>query len=214
MIDVSDTTIEDEAAPRRGYAKGRAKREEILQAAIGMFGEVGYHGASLREIASRVGISHPGLLHHFPTKAALLEAVLEHRDEIDFADFDRDLEQGRSMFDALVRLVQRNALRRPVVEVFAGLAAEATSPDHPAHEYFSERYPSTVRRSRVELERLAAEGRLAPGVDPEVAARTIVAIMDGLQIQWLYSLDDPRAQRVDMAADLRAYLDLIVVDPA
>ncbi|MGE9361693.1 TetR/AcrR family transcriptional regulator [Isoptericola nanjingensis] len=211
---MSDTTIEDEAAPRRGYAKGRAKREEILQAAIGMFGEVGYHGASLREIASRVGISHPGLLHHFPTKAALLEAVLEHRDEIDFADFDRDLEQGRSMFDALVRLVQRNALRRPVVEVFAGLAAEATSPDHPAHEYFSERYPSTVRRSRVELERLAAEGRLAPGVDPEVAARTIVAIMDGLQIQWLYSLDDPRAQRVDMAADLRAYLDLIVVDPA
>ncbi|MFB7797473.1 MULTISPECIES: TetR/AcrR family transcriptional regulator [unclassified Isoptericola] len=211
---MSDTTIEDEAAPRRGYAKGRAKREEILQAAIGMFGEVGYHGASLREIASRVGISHPGLLHHFPTKAALLEAVLEHRDEIDFADFDRDLEQGRSMFDALVRLVQRNALRRPVVEVFAGLAAEATSPDHPAHEYFSERYPSTVRRSRVELERLAAEGRLAPGVDPEVAARTIVAIMDGLQIQWLYSLDGPRAQRVDMAADLRAYLDLIVVDPA
>ncbi|MFC7879648.1 TetR/AcrR family transcriptional regulator [Isoptericola sp. NPDC057391] len=211
---MSDTTIEDESAPRRGYAKGRAKREEILQAAIGMFGEVGYHGASLREIASRVGISHPGLLHHFPTKAALLEAVLEHRDEIDFADFDRDLEQGRSMFDALVRLVQRNALRRPVVEVFAGLAAEATSPDHPAHEYFSERYPSTVRRSRVELERLAAEGRLAPGVDPEVAARTIVAIMDGLQIQWLYSLDGPRAQRVDMAADLRAYLDLIVVDQA
>ncbi|MCK9795600.1 TetR/AcrR family transcriptional regulator [Isoptericola sp. 4D.3] len=209
---MSETTIED-GAPRRGYAKGRAKREEILQAAIAAFAEVGYHGASLREIAARVGISHPGLLHHFPTKAALLEAVLEHRDAVDFADLDTDLEQGRSLFEALVRLVQRNALRRPVVEVFAGLAAEATSADHPAHDFFDARYQDTVTRMRRELERLEAGGRLRPGVDPAVAARTVVALMDGLQVQWLYSLDGPRAGRVDMAADLQAYLDLILVDP-
>ncbi|WP_416345456.1 TetR/AcrR family transcriptional regulator [Isoptericola peretonis] len=212
MAGVSETTIED-GAPRRGYAKGRAKREEILQAAIAAFAEVGYHGASLREIAARVGISHPGLLHHFPTKAALLEAVLEHRDAVDFADLDTDLEQGRSLFEALVRLVQRNALRRPVVEVFAGLAAEATSADHPAHDFFDARYQDTVTRMRRELERLEAGGRLRPGVDPAVAARTVVALMDGLQVQWLYSLDGPRAGRVDMAADLQAYLDLILVDP-
>lgn len=210
---MSDTTIEDEAAPRRGYAKGRAKREEILQAAIVAFAEVGYHGASLREIAARVGISHPGLLHHFPTKAALLEAVLEHRDAVDFADVDTDLTQGRSLFEAIVRLVERNALRRPVVEVFAGLAAEATSVDHPAHEFFAARYRDTVSRMRGELERLADAGRLRAGVDPAVAARTVVALMDGLQVQWLYSLERPRAERVDMAADLRAYLDL-VVEPA
>lgn len=214
MADVSDTTIEDETAPRRGYAKGRAKREEILQAAIVAFAEVGYHGASLRDIAARVGISHPGLLHHFPTKAALLKAVLEHRDAVDFADFDTDVEQGRSMFEALVRLVERNALRRPVVEVFAGLAAEATSADHPAHEFFEARYRDTVDRMRRELERRGDAGRLRDGVDPAVAARTVVALMDGLQVQWLYSLERPRAERVDMAADLRAYLELIVVDPA
>ncbi|MFD6179022.1 MULTISPECIES: TetR/AcrR family transcriptional regulator [unclassified Isoptericola] len=210
---MSDTTTEP-AGRGRGYAKGRAKREEILQAAIVAFGEVGYHGASLREIAARVGISHPGLLHHFPTKVALLEAVLEHRDAVDFADFDTDVEQGRSMFEALVRLVQRNALRRPVVEVFTGLAAEATSVDHPAHDYFARRYADTVERVRVELQRLAADDRLRDGVDPAVAARAIVALMDGLQVQWLYSLERPRAERVDMAGDLRSYLDLILVDPA
>ncbi|MFE7408412.1 TetR/AcrR family transcriptional regulator [Isoptericola sp. NPDC057559] len=209
---MSDTTT-DTTGRTRGYAKGRAKREEILQAAIVAFGEVGYHGASLREIAARVGISHPGLLHHFPTKAALLEAVLEHRDAVDFADFDTDVEQGRTMFEALVRLVQRNALRRPVVEVFTGLAAEATSTDHPAHAYFADRYPVTVARLRAELDRQADAGRLRAGVDPGVAARAIVALMDGLQVQWLYSLERPRAERVDMAGDLRAYLDLILVDP-
>jgi len=67
---------------------------------------------------------------------------------------------------------------------------------------------------RRELERLGDAGRLRDGVDPGVAARTVVALMDGLQVQWLYSLERPRAERVDMAADLRAYLDLIVVDPA
>ncbi|SKC79102.1 TetR/AcrR family transcriptional regulator [Krasilnikoviella flava] len=210
---MSDATIEDEAPPRRGYAKGRAKREEILQAAIVTFAEVGYHGASLREIAARVGISHPGLLHHFPTKAALLEAVLEHRDAVDFADVDTDLAQGRSLFEAIVRLVERNALRRPVVEVFAGLAAEATSVEHPAHDFFAARYRDTVSRMRTELARLDGAGRLRPGVDAAVAARTLVALMDGLQVQWLYSLELPRADRVDMAADLRAYLGLILVDP-
>lgn len=217
MAGVSETTVHDGTAPggapRRGYAKGRAKREEILQAAIVLFGEVGYHGASLREVAARVGISHPGLLHHFPTKAALLEGVLAHRDAVDAADLDTDLAQGRSLVEALVRLVERNALRRPVVEVFTGLAAEATAPGHPAHDFFAERYRSTVRRIRTELERSADAGTLRDGIDPAAAARAVVALMDGLQVQWLYSHDGPRGARVDMAADLRAYLDLVVVEP-
>ncbi|WP_455604843.1 TetR/AcrR family transcriptional regulator [Cellulosimicrobium funkei] len=198
--------------PARGYAKGRAKREEILQAAVVLFGEVGFHAASLRELASRVGMSHPGLLHHFPTKAALLEAVLDHRETVDRADLEEDLARGTDFFDALVRLVERNALRRPIVELFTALAAEATSPDHPAHAYFVERYESTVARIGEQLSRRARSGGLRDGVEPDVAARQLVALMDGLQVQWLLSLDRPRPERVDMAADLRAYLRLVLSD--
>ena len=92
-----------------GYAKGRATREEILDAAMQLFGEVGYHTASLREVASRVGISHPGLLHHFSSKAVLLAAVLERRDEVDEVAFEADLAAGHDYFDALARLIERNA---------------------------------------------------------------------------------------------------------
>lgn len=198
--------------PGRGYAKGRAKREEILQAAVVLFGEVGFHAASLRELASRVGMSHPGLLHHFPTKVALLEAVLDYRDTVDVADLDEDLARGTDYFEALVRLVERNALRRHIVELFTALAAEATSPDHPAHEYFVRRYEWAVARSGEQLARRARAGGLRDGVDPSAAARHIVALMDGLQVQWLLSLDRPRPERVDMAADLRAYLRLILAD--
>ena len=84
-----------------------------------LFGEVGYNTASLREVSARVGISHPGLLHHFPSKAALLEAVLVRRDEIDGAAFQADLDAGVDFFDALVRIVERNAARPGIVELFA-----------------------------------------------------------------------------------------------
>ncbi|MFJ4231362.1 TetR/AcrR family transcriptional regulator [Cellulosimicrobium cellulans] len=200
--------------PGRGYAKGRAKREEILQAAIVLFGEVGFHAASLRELASRVGMSHPGLLHHFPTKVALLEAVLDHRDTVDEADLDDDLARGTDYFDALVHLVERNAVRRHIVELFTALSAEATSPEHPAHEYFVRRYRWAVARTSEQLVRRARAGGLRDGVDPQVAARQIIALMDGLQVQWLLSLDRPRPERVDMPADLRAYLGLILAEEA
>jgi AcrR family transcriptional regulator len=198
---------------RGGYAKGRATRQEIIRAAILVFADVGYHGASLRDIAARVGISHPGLLHHFPNKVALLEAVLEYRDEVDEESFEEDLARGTDYFDALVNVIERNRLRRPLVELFAGLSTEATSPDHPAHDYFQRRYTRVVGEQTAQLRERAAQGRLAPGVDPEQAARTVVALIDGLQVQWLLSLERPGADRVDMAADLRGYLDQILRQP-
>ena len=159
------TTASTPSSPRSGgYAKGRATREEILDAAMQLFGEVGYHTASLREVASRVGISHPGLLHHFPSKAALLEAVLTRRDEIDEALFAADVAAGRDYFDSLSMLIERNAARPGIVELFATLSAEATSPDHPAHAYFQNRYRTVVELSLAEFERWRDLGRLRAGV--------------------------------------------------
>ncbi|MDC7123395.1 TetR/AcrR family transcriptional regulator [Cellulomonas fimi] len=198
-----------------GYARGRATREEILDAAMRLFGEVGYKSTSLREVASRVGITHPGLLHHFKNKAALLEAVLQRRDEIDEAAIRADREAGVDYFEALVLLVERNARRPAIVELFTTLAGEATSPAHPAHAYFQDRYARVVGTTAEMLEERRRAGRLRAGVDPLTAARLLVAVMDGLQVQWLLEADAP-GTRVDMAAGLRAaYAALFVpVDDA
>lgn len=193
-----------------GYARGRATREEILDAAMRLFGEVGYTSASLREVASRVGITHPGLLHHFKSKVALLEAVLQRRDEIDEAAIRADREAGVDYFEALVLLVERNAQRPAIVELFTALSAEATSPSHPAHAYFQERYARVVGTTAEMLEERRREGRLRAGVDPLTAARLLTAVMDGLQVQWLLEAGTP-GTRVDMAAGLRtAYTALFV----
>lgn len=199
------TTEASTSARPGGYARGRATRAEILDVAMQLFGEVGYRTASLREVASRVGISHPGLLHHFASKAVLLAAVLERRDEVDDAAFEADLAAGYDYVDAMVRVIERNASRPGIVELFATLSAEATSPDHPAHAWFQDRYRRVLDRCVVEFGRRRAVGELRPDLDPLTAARLTVAVMDGMQIQWLLAADTPDS-RPDMAATLRAHV--------
>lgn len=197
------------AAPRgpsRGtYAKGRVTRSELVDAATAQFAEGGFRTASLRDIAARVGLSHPGLLHHFPTKAALLEAVLARRDETDAAVLAAAQARGEDRVEAIVGLAERNATRPHMVELFATLSAEATHPDHPAHAYFRRRYDDVLSAFAQGFEEWRARGELREGVDVREAARTVVALMDGLQVQWLLEVDQP--DRVDMAALLRRHLD-------
>ncbi|MBO9556817.1 TetR/AcrR family transcriptional regulator [Cellulomonas sp.] len=200
-----------QAAParrRRGpYAKGRATQVEILQAAITLFGESGFNASSLRDIAQRAGVTHSTLLHHFPTKTELLRAVLEYRDDVDSTLLATTARDGLPFLAALVALMEHNATRRPIVELYATLSAEATAAAHPAHAYFVERYERVVERNRRALAQVAEDGGLRPGCDVERTARNLAALQDGLQIQWL--LDDG----VDMAAGLREFLDQVLVEP-
>src|SRR3954463_6957541 len=73
------------AASRGPYAKGVAKREEILRAALEVIARHGYRKTSTRELASAVGLSEAGLLHYFGSKEKLFEEVLRVRDEVDTA---------------------------------------------------------------------------------------------------------------------------------
>jgi AcrR family transcriptional regulator len=190
-----------------GYARGRARREQILESATELFARTGYRNATILDIAEQAGISRTGLLHHFPSKEALLEAVLMKRDLDDDASFGETPDPLGGL-QRLIRLAQHNAEVRHIVSLFAVLSAEAGDPDHPAHDYFVKRYAATHASFRTSLEQARDAGILAPEVDIDQEARTLIALMDGLQIQWLIS---PEA--VDMARDLQAELQKIVIVP-
>ena len=87
------------------------------------------------------------------------------------------------------------------MELHVIVSAEGTSADHPLRGYFTDRYTRVLGLTREAFERAAEDGQLRPGIDCASAARTLIALMDGLQIQWLL---DPEG--VDMAGDLRRYL--------
>ncbi|MFC5900915.1 TetR/AcrR family transcriptional regulator [Streptomyces zhihengii] len=50
----------------------------ILGTALACFVEHGYHGTSIRAVAARAGLSVPGLYYHYPSKQALLVAIVSH----------------------------------------------------------------------------------------------------------------------------------------
>jgi AcrR family transcriptional regulator len=202
---------QDPVRPTRArgpYSKTAQRRLDILDAALDVFAQSGYRAGSLREVAGQVGISEAGVLHHFPSKSRLLTAVLEHRDELSRQAVAFDPEDGLGTLVDLVDLARHNAATPGVVELYCTLSAEATSPDHPAHGYFVERYRElrrTVGGAFADLER---RGHLAPGIDVATATASSIALWDGLQVQWLL---EPGA--VDMADQLAAHFRrLLVVD--
>jgi len=198
VMTMTDTIAPAESRRRGSYAKTEATRKSILDAALEVFSGSGYRSGSLREIAGLVGMSEAGLLHHFRNKSALLEAVLEERDDRARALVPIESNDGAAVLRGLVELAAYNASIPGVVELYATLSAEATAPDHPAHAYFVRRYEYTRGNIERAMTDLQSRGRLRNGMTPRRAAITIISMMDGLQVQWL--LD---RSVLDMAEELR-----------
>ncbi|RKR75343.1 TetR/AcrR family transcriptional regulator [Frondihabitans australicus] len=165
------------------YAKGLAKREAILDAALPVFGQSGFHGASLREIARQCGVSHQSLMHYFPTKEELLLAVVRKRDERLRTHFG---DAGGMSLGRLVDLAEYNVDVPGVIQLFNTASAEATSPEHPAHDYYADFYDRIIESTTDYLETAERHHLLAPGFTAASAARVVLAVQDGLQLQWLY----------------------------
>ena len=64
------------AMARPKKSEQRDTRREILDAALDQFGEGGFFGTSMRHIAKAVGVRESALYHHFPSKEAILQALL------------------------------------------------------------------------------------------------------------------------------------------
>ncbi len=163
-----------------------------------LISERGYRRTSLAAVAERAGLTQQGLLHHFPTKESLLVAVLEARDRWDLASA-----AAAWRTDTLTQLVDYNATRPGLVQIYTVLAADSVTEEHPARAFFESRFRA-VRASMAETLRAEFGETLPGGLTPERAAPLLVAVLDGLQLQWLL---DP--EEVDMPAAFRDFLALL-----
>ncbi|NNG36765.1 TetR/AcrR family transcriptional regulator [Nakamurella aerolata] len=190
---------------RRGpYAKTPARRRQIIDAAMALFAAHGFHNTSLRDVAAAAGIGQSTLRHHFPDKEALLLAALRRRDELGAGDVPERAE------DFPAHILGRATANRELpelVELYSVVSAESVTDGHPGRQYFIDRFAELRCDYTRFLSALAGCGRLRAGVDPETAATGLIALWDGLQVQWLLEPD-----RVDVPAQLAAYLDLIIID--
>ena len=185
-------------------AQGAAARDRVVRSALRAYAANGYSGSSLAGIAAAAGLTTAGLLHHFPSKEELLIAVLKERDRADGERFHLRGFVGLDALAALVDLVQANASTPGLVRAFTVLMGESAAEDHPAGQWFKERYPRRRDNLAAALRAGIQSGEIRPDTDSDAVAAEVIAVMDGLQVQWLLDPD-----QVNMARVFAHYIDTV-----
>ncbi len=199
---------EDLAAPTpaHGTGPGAERREQILDGASVMFAERGYHGASLRDISRSVGISHPGMLHHFSSKPALLDAVIDRLEAHAQGLLDAVEPLSSSPASLLAALGGPWHPAQHQMALLATLSAEIVNPEHPGryrvarlrlvHEHVLEKI----------LDAYAARDLLAGGTDPAFLARSTFSLLLSLAVREKSVRTLQRSGQIDPVADLQVFL--------
>lgn len=173
-----------------GEPRFTPRQIEILAAATRIFSQYGYRGGTIARIAAEAELSQPGLIHHFPSKDAILMAVVEQRDEEDREVVNAAYRISSNVIEALTQVLHKNALDPDLMRLFTVLSTEALNADHPAHEFFAHRYARVIANTATAVRSNQAAGVVRDDLDPEDVARLLVAAADGLRYQALIT-DEP-----------------------
>lgn len=187
------------------------RRREILTSAVEIFGSKGSTNGTLSEVADQVGLTRAGVLHHFGSKENLLLEVLAFRDRADVAELaEQHIPGGPELFLHLVRTAFANARRPGIVQAFTVLSAESVTEGHPARAFFDDRYTTLRREINDAFVLLCAQEGVTEAATVDAASAAILAVMDGLQLQWLL---DPDRIELGEASEfaIRAIVNAVLV---
>ncbi|WP_456622370.1 MULTISPECIES: TetR/AcrR family transcriptional regulator [unclassified Bradyrhizobium] len=158
--------------------KHEQKRGEILGAAIRCFIKDGFRGASTTDICTEAGISPGHLYHYFPSKMAIVEAMIDLGLAHAAERFEKIL-AAPDVIEALLADIEATSLRFRPAQILSldGLAEAARNPEFAK---IIERHTRAVRRMWVDFLRHAqSQGRVDPGLDSDATANILIAIIDG-----------------------------------
>lgn len=164
------------AETQRRYQRTEVRQAQILEAALGQLAEGGLASVTTRRIAARVGVTEPAIFRHFPDKAAIFMACLDHLEGLMFATPDEEPDS-----DPMVRL-ERFFRRRVALMTMPGSLGHLVFSEalvHATGEAGRERIAGWRRRSErvvlALLTELAKAGRLRADLPP----RALVPVVQG-----------------------------------
>jgi AcrR family transcriptional regulator len=156
----------------------------VLSAAVEAFVEVGYHGAAIRDIARRSGLSVPGLYHHYQSKQALLAAILDvTMEDLLWRSYAAGEEGGRDCVARFALLVECLTLYHTYRRDLAFIGASEM-------RSLTEENRARIRELRVEQQRMvdaeveqAITDRRFTTLHPHEASRAVVTMCTAIP-QW------------------------------
>jgi AcrR family transcriptional regulator len=170
---------------KRPRADARRNRARVLEAADDVFASKGI-SASTEEIARHAGVGVGTVFRHFPTKEALLEAVLVERFGR-LAQEARGLatagEPGTAFFDFLANVVNQSATKNAFAEALTRAGVDV---EHTVAEVGRELWSA--------LDTLLAQAQRAGAVRDDVATGELIALIVGASAAAAYAGRDPDLQ--------------------
>jgi AcrR family transcriptional regulator len=162
--------------------RGRYDLDSLLRVAVDVFNERGYEGASMEDLAARLGITKSAIYHHVPGKAELLRLSVDRALDSLFAVLD---EPGASFGSAAERL--EHVVRRSVCVLVEQLPfvtlllrvrgnTEVERAALARRREFDHRVSALVQQAEV-------EGGVRPDVDPALASRLLFGMVNSLA-EW------------------------------
>jgi AcrR family transcriptional regulator len=195
--------------PKKGQrqARGLVRQDRILDAAYDLFSTQGVRTTTIATIAAHVGLSEAGLLHHFPSKDALLLAVLE-RVDASFPDTEAWIAEPGGGLESLRRIPATAhvlADRPELTRLRAMVSAESMLQAGDVRRHTEERLDLVRQVIAATIAKGVHDGEIRGDADPATLAVQIVAFMEGVQIQWMLA---PEA--VDLVASYEQYFGRLV----
>jgi AcrR family transcriptional regulator len=146
-------------APRTQQQRRDETRRALLDAAVESLIEVGFARTTTLEVQRRANASRGALLHHFPSKAELLVAAVDHLAEMRARELKmlaKDLPEGRARTDAVLELLW---------QCFSGTFFQVAMELRTAARTDAELRPVLVHAEKALRDRILAQARTLFGKD-------------------------------------------------
>ncbi|MFC0040589.1 TetR family transcriptional regulator [Actinomadura rayongensis] len=175
--------------------RSAASRRELMDAAIALFAERGYHATSVADIGAHAGQSRAAVNFHFGSKEALLLAIVRHvveewEEHMLLPELERAATSPEALTDAGFGAHRRLLAEQPMMfALHHHLMAEAIGPNPAVRDAFAA-LNRRVRGRIAELVGLAkAAGTVPDDVDPDGLAGWLLGALRGIAQQHLVDPD-------------------------
>jgi len=180
--------MSQQASPR--LPRGRPREfdtDAAVDRAMGVFWSGGYHGTSLPDLLKATALSRGSLYAAFGDKHGLFLRALDRYIDDAVARLDRELDPRKSALAGVRKCLAGYVDRTSGVAGKRGCLVVATAMELAAHDPEVEqrirRFFRTMERRLTEaLARAQASKELADGVDPRIAARLLVCLVEGMRV--------------------------------